>query len=428
MKILVFTVTSWNSVVGANTWASLLEQYKGNEDIEIQNICIRDEIPDNDICSKYFQISESKIIKSLFNRKIKTGQEISTQKSPAASDTLQEHNERYEKMTKHRRYSMLLMRELIWKLGKWNTKELRDFIDDFQPDIILHGMEGYVHLNRIIEFAAKRTGAKAIGYIMDDNFTYKQSSEIGYKILRFFQKNSLKRLICLTSEFFAISPMTKREADNVLGIDCKVLTKPLNDIPERRAFKENPPYKMLYTGNLLIGRDESLLKLAKALKEINKDTVNFTVDVYTPTQINPEYIPLLKESGVNVYEPIPQSEVLSKQKDADILLFLEDTDGKDAKTARLSFSTKITDYLSTGNIIFTVGNKDTSPMDYLSSENAAFTAQTDEEILNNLNKILNNTSSVNEITENARKIAIENHNPEKINGLFDSVLKRVYNS
>ena len=32
MKILVFTVTAWNSKVGANTWETLLEQY-GSENV-----------------------------------------------------------------------------------------------------------------------------------------------------------------------------------------------------------------------------------------------------------------------------------------------------------------------------------------------------------------------------------------------------------
>ena len=66
---------------------------------------------------------------------------------------------------------MLMLRDIIWKFGRWKTIELNDFLDDFKPDIILHSMEGYNHFNRIIEYAIKRTGARAVGYIWDDNFT-----------------------------------------------------------------------------------------------------------------------------------------------------------------------------------------------------------------------------------------------------------------
>jgi len=46
-KILVFTVSSWNSKVGANSWATLLKQYDNKN---IANIYIRDEIPDSEVC------------------------------------------------------------------------------------------------------------------------------------------------------------------------------------------------------------------------------------------------------------------------------------------------------------------------------------------------------------------------------------------
>ena len=166
-RILVITVSSWNSRVGANTWATLLEKYDNEK---VANICIRDEIPDSKVCSRYFCISESKVLKSVLKRKIKTGKEVKAS-STAVDDTLSEHNERYAKYSKKRKYSMLYARELVWKFGKWKTKELKEFLDSFQPDIILHSMEGYIHLNRIIKYAIKRTGAKAIGYIWDDNFT-----------------------------------------------------------------------------------------------------------------------------------------------------------------------------------------------------------------------------------------------------------------
>lgn len=424
MRILVFTVTAWNSKVGANTWESLLSQYKDNPDVEIANICIRDEIPDSKICSGYFTISESRMIRSIFNKKVKTGLRVTVQQQPDCCDEyLEEHNKRYVKMTRHRRYSMLMARELIWKAGKWKTKELNEFIDSFKPDLILHGMEGYIHLNRIIEYAIKRSGAKAIGYIMDDNFTYKQSNKIGYKILRFFQKKSLKRLANLTNSFFSISPMTKKEADEVFKIDSIVLTKPLNSIPEYSEKTLKKPINILYTGNLLIGREDSLVKLVNVLKKINKEEIYYTVEVYTSTVINQKNAEMLDVGFVKIHNAIEQQEVLKKQKEADLLLFLEDIDGKDAKTARLSFSTKLTDYLSTGNAIFAVGNKETAPFNYLIDNNIAFVADNDEEIEKNLLSILENQLILDEIRKNSCECAVKNHKSDIINETFDKVVR-----
>ena len=425
LKILVFSVPSWNSKIGANSWATLLASYPSEN---IASVYIRDEFPDSNICSRYFNISENRILKSIFNRKIKTGREIDTSVHDISEDTdLSEHNERYKKMSVKRRYSMLLARELAWKLGKWKTKELNDFLDDFKPDIILHSMEGYIHLNRITKYAIKRTKAKAIGYIWDDNFTYKQSSAIGYKIYRYFQRKSLKKLAKVTDAFFAISPMTKAEADRFFGINSIVLTKPLNNIPEYVEQQYVFPLRILYTGNLYIGRDKSLQSLVEAIKQFSVDKKYFLLDIYTATQLSAEQKEKMECENCTIHDAISQSEVIKKQKESDILLFLEAMNGKYSRTARLSFSTKLTDYLSTGKPILAIGNEETAPMQYLKDHHAAMIASNREQIEDCLRKIINDPQILREYAINACKCGTENHDPQKIQETFNRVLQEVYN-
>lgn len=420
-KILVITVSSWNSKIGANSWAALLEKYDSEN---VANICIRDEIPDSNVCSRYFSISESKVIKSILKRKIKTGKEVEPS-SNTESSTLSEHNERYAKHAKKRKYSMLLARELVWKFGKWKTKELKEFLDSFKPDIILHSMEGYIHLNRIIDFAIRYTGAKAIGYIWDDNFTYKQHDSLGYKFYRFFQRNSLKRLAKKTDAFFAITEKTKREADKFFKINSTVLTKPLSSIPQVSYGKIEKPIKMLYTGNLYIGRDRSLLKIVNAIKKLNFES-NFEINVYTKTQLSDKMKDELECSFLKIHAPISQAEVLEKQKEADALLFLEDIDGKSAKTARLSFSTKTTDYLSSGRCVLAVGNGDLAPIEYLKENEAAIVATSGSEIEELLSKINRDPSVLEFYAKKAAELGIKNHTREKIEEVFYCVINEVY--
>ena len=423
-RILIFTITSWNSKVGANTWESLLI---GRDCEKMATIYLRDEIPDSTTCSKYFYISENRVIKSVLKRKIKTGQEVIAQplSETQQSEDLRAHNERYVRMKKKRRWTMLLARELLWILGKWKTKELDEFLDEFKPDIILHSMDGYIHMNRLVRYAQRRTNAKAIGYIWDDNFTYKQSKKLGYKFYRYFQRKSLKKLAKKTSEFFAITPKTKREADAFFGIDCTVLSKPLNALPIAENYTDtNKPLKMLYTGNLGIGRDKTLAKLSSVLKEINKDEKNILLDVYTQTALSEEYLRTTQHEFCNIYSAIPQKEVLQKQKDADVLLFLEDLTDSNL-TARLSFSTKITDYLSTGKCLFAIGNADLAPIEYFANTNSAIVIDCEEDILQGLQRLLNK-ETLRYFSKNSAECGIANHSMEYIRKTFDEVLNRVY--
>lgn len=424
-KILVITVPSWNSKVGANSWATLL---KGHNPENVASIYIRDEVPDSQVCSRYFNISENKIIKSILNRKIKTGSEVRCGVySDLLDEDLQIHNERYVKMKKKRRYSMLLARELIWKVGRWHTPELDSFLDSFKPDIILHSMDGYIHLNRIIQYSIKRTNAAVVGYIWDDNFTYKQSSDFGYKIYRLFQRRSLKKLKKLTDEFFAISTLTKKEADAFFNIDCHLLTKPLLSEPAAQKFSGRHPLKMLYTGSLIIGRDRSLQRLSEALSKINKERCLVEVDVYTQTVLSDDILANIQNEYCHIHKPITQQEALKKQNEADILLFLEDIDGKDSKVARLSFSTKITDYLSTGKCIFAIGNTDTAPMQYFIENDAAVVCGNDDEILYNLENLCNDFNVIDKYAKKAVLSAKKNHNAEHILKVFNEVISSVIN-
>lgn len=417
-KILILSISSWNSKVGADTWPTLMS---GLNPDNIACISLRDEIPDSHACNNYFSISENRIIKSIFNRKIKTGKRVELNFNSSDESDLVAHNLRYKKMSRKRGFLGFFAREVVWKLGKWKTKELEEFIRSFNPDIILYPMEGYIHFNRICRYAKKITGAKSIGYFWDDNFTFKQTIKLGSKLFRVFQRSSLKKLVKKTDAFWAISNMTKKEADEFFNINCTVVTKPLKKETVYTDWQVSAPVKILYTGNLQIGRDRSLVKVVNALKEINKDKILFQVDAYTKTQLSDEINSQLDCEFCKVHEPIPQSEVLKLQEQADILLFLEDVDGADAKTARLSFSTKITDYLSSGKCIFAVGCMNTAPMQYFLENQSAIIATTNQEMLEVFSEIVKDKQILKEYAKNACDCGLKYHKKE-------NVLQIVHNS
>ena len=418
-KILVLSMSAWNSKVGSDTWPTLLS---GTNPDNIANIALREETPDSLSCNNYFVLSENRVLKSIINRRIKTGKRVQRGEfSEKQSRDLAEHNLRYKKMSKKRGFFGLFAREVVWKLGKWKSEELNAFLEDFKPDIILYFMDGYIHFNRLCRYAKKKTGAKSIGFFVDDNFTYKQPKKAGLFAFRILQRLSLKKLAKETDGFWAITDMTKKEADKTFGINCSVVTKPLNKQPVFKPWQINNPIQVLYTGNLQIGRDKSLLKFVNAVKELNKEQNYFKIDVYTKTQLSDAMLQKLNTGFCRIHSAVPQSEIFKIQESADILLFLEDVDGPDSKTARLSFSTKITDYLSSGKSIFAVGCTDTAPMQYFIKNDIAIVAETEREIAEKLRLIENNASLLADYAMRACECGIKNHNKE-------SILKTVHNS
>ena len=411
-KILIISMSAWNSKVGSDTWPTLME---GLNPDNIANIALRDEVPDSLACNNYFVISENRVLKSIFKRKIKTGKRVEREDSnDNQSDDLKAHNLRYQKMSKRRGFFTLLAREIVWKVGKWKTKELNSFMEEFKPDVILYFMDGYIHLNRICKYAKKKTGAKTIGFFVDDTFTFKQSNKLGTKLFRIFQRRSLKKLAKKTDAFWALSDMTKKEADQTFKVCCTVVTKPLKRDAEWSDWEVNKPIKMLYTGNMQIGRDRSLLKVVNAVKNLNKENRNFEIEAYTKTFLDESIKKQLECDFCKINGAVPQQQVFELQKQADILLFLEDVDGPDAKTARLSFSTKITDYLSSGRSILAIGNLDTSPMQYFIQNDCAMIATSQEEIEKILSQVIINPSMLKDCAKSACECGIKNHKKENI--------------
>lgn len=420
-RILVCTVNAWNRKVGDNTFPSLLKDYPKEC---IASLFIREDTPDFEICNNYFRISEKKIIKSVFNRKLKTGNQV-------IKENIEEPDRESDKLSelysdKHKfYYAKLFLREMVWKAGRWNTPEFRDFIETFHPDIVIYEMSRYIHLNNIVSNILKISGAKGIGCFWDDTFTYKQEKGFGYRALRFFQRGNLKRLAKKTTSFFAITEKTKREADKTFHIDCTVLTKPVIPHGNYKTPECEYPLKVLYTGNLGIGRLEVLKSIISDMGKMPFPKKYFRVDVYTNTPIDESDANILNTKYSEIHSAVPQSTVFRLQNEADVLLFIESLESKN-KIARLSFSTKITDYYSAGKCIVAVGNADLAPMELFMKTDSALVATTAEEINPILNSLLD-VNLVRKYSEKAYITGLSNHSKEKIQEIFNAEIAKVGN-
>lgn len=96
--------------------------------------------------------------------------------------------------------------------------------------------------------------------------------------------------------------------------------------------------------------------------------------------------------------------------------------------ARLSFSTKLTDYFSSGNAILAIGSKSTAPMKYLLENKAALIAENKSEILEVLQQIICNFDLLEKVAKNAYDCGVRNYNPKQISCVFNQTLSDVCNN
>lgn len=408
-KVLVVGINPWIDNTGINT---LINFFDGWDKNSIAHIYTRAKLPNTHMCDKFFRISEPKVMKSLLKRNIKTGEEVfnSNEEAVEASQENQLYNKKHSSL-------MSLAREFVWLLGKWRTKELDKFLDEYDADVLFFPVYANVYMNRLQNYIRKRTKKPVVLYVSDDNYSYKSIAKTPVSVFtRFWLRSQEKKLFKNAEKIMVIAPKQKEEYDRLFNTNSVILTKGIDfsAIP----YEEKPlnkPIKMVYTGKLIIGRWLSLAKITEALGEINKDETKVELDIYTTDSLTEEQKIKLNRNGCSVKGALTLDEVQAVQKQADILVFVESLEKEFRYTARLSFSTKITDYLKSGKCIFAVGDKDIAPIDYFNRYDSAVTATSYDEIGLKLKELIDNENRIIEYSKKAYDCGKEHHNLELMN-------------
>ena len=402
---------------------SLIREY-GSENVAA--LYIRADKSDSKAASRYFHIIEGRVMKSILHPSIQTGEEFRPEDvsvSEASEDESAEES-RYSKFKRHRWGIFLFAREFVWKLGHWKSKELDAFLDDYKPEVLICPIESYIHFNTLNEYIIKHCNPKVIGFLWDDNFTYKQSQNLSHQLHRVWLRRSVRRMVNKCQTVFALSPKMKEECDKEFRINSQLLTKPIFSQDEFKPYVIGCPIKMLYTGNLFVGRDKTMMVIADALREVNKDGIKVILDIYTKSELSEKDRACIEiESVCRLHKPIPQSEVFMLQEKADVLLFAESLDRKKNQGARLSFSTKITDYFRAGKCIWAVGSPTLGPIDYLQRMDAAIIGTDYDSVIRSLTTIVSNPQIVKEYAEKGFDCGQKYHNGEDILRKLYSTIK-----
>ncbi len=422
-NVLVSTVGAWSDSVGSNTMSEL---FKGYPKDKLACLYIRADVSDSASCHRYFHIFEGRVMKSILKRKLITGEEYTSGEKDNSSSDLEAEKKRYSSFRRKSNWFYLFAREFVWLFGKWKSKELDAFLDDFNPEVLVCPIESYIHFNRINEYIIKKKQPRVIGFLWDDNFTYKQHPHsIGYKLHRWWLRHGVKRLVKQCETVVALSPKMKEEADAAFGINSVLLTKPIFDQPPFNHYKSSTPLRLLYTGNLYVDRDETIADIVDAIREVNKDAQRVILDVYTSTAIKPSLEDRIKVDGCCViHDPVKQSEVLRLQKETDVLLFVESLNDDGSGAARLSFSTKLTDYFCAGKCIWSVGTNQLSAIDYLEKNDAAICSVTKASILPALQKIVNNNDLIDQYALKGWQCGHDRHNAREIIEKLNQIIRK----
>lgn len=425
MKVLVLSNTPWdvNNSFG-NSYSNI---FGGMENLEFANIYCRAGQPNNELNIQYFQIPTSDMAKSIIKRRHKTGKRV--QKTAGSAKELDSVSSNlFSFSRKHRWILLLWAREVIWRLGKWKTKELLDFLDGFEPELIFQPIygQGYSYLANMALFIKKHTGVPMVGYVSDDCYTLRQFSLSPlYWIDRLMRRPKLGKLMRSCEWMYVISDIQKQEYEKMLGIPCKVLTK-------GAEFAERPPYErrdevihMVFAGNIGEGRWKSLGVIGEVLEEVNQGGTKIDLSVYTATPMTGKMKKSLTRPGIKLLAPVPSKALPAIFESMDILVHVESTDLKARLLVHQSFSTKLVDYFGAGRTVLAYGPDDVASVKSLKDRDAALVATEKEECRKLLHDILKNPDLLAEYAEKSWQAGARYHQIDTIQDMLWEDMQRV---
>lgn len=424
-KVLVIGINAWREDGTAHT---LMNIFRCWDPEKLALVYTRTDLPNTRVCRRYFQISESQIIKNIINPWSSVGRVVNNTESNKSGEMEAEHR-RYSNAHKRNLPFLPLIRELIWKFGGWKSSELRDFVKDFDPDIIFVPIYPTVYMGRLQRYIIKLTGKPTACYLADDNYSYDSCDNIWKYIHRFWLRRHIKPLASGCKQMFVIVEKEKEDTDARFGTNSQIITKGI-DFGDKTFVRHTPnqPLKFVYTGNLLIGRDRTLALLADAINTVNKNGIKAELYIYSQTEPNSQILKRLDNGASHFCGQINREQVIKVQQDADVVVFAEALEGKEANVAKLSFSTKITDYLSSGKCIIAIGKEDIAPIDYFRRYDAALIANSAEDIFKLVNCLITHSEIVNIYGEKAFKTAIQNHDKALLNKRFIDAMLKIVNT
>lgn len=405
LRILVITLAPWNVNNVTGSTASSFFQYMDN--IEVANIFARPGDPDNDIVSRYFQITDQMLLNALVHGG-SAGKEYRV-----SSTKINPTNDVFNRNRRRKGTLFYWAEECLWLNHRWKSSQLDDFISKFHPDIIWSPIYYRCFMNRLTRYIATRFKLPLVSFISDDNYTLKQFSLSPlFWIDRLIKRHSIKKIIQQSAQLYVISNKMKAEYDRIFGIHSLVLTK-------GSRFECCPDYKhegkiinLTYIGGLGFNRWKSLSELIQVVSSLNhkyKSTRLF-LNIYSNAAINERILSKLTVSeSSKFYGALEQDKITKTYADSDILVHVEPKSLKYRLFYRLSFSTKLVDCFAMHRAILTYGGL-TGSTEYLKQNAAALVCQTKLELYKNLENIVSNPDMLEYYADQAFLLGKNKHN------------------
>jgi len=421
-RVLVISHNSFSSY--KNNGKTLCSIFRDWPSDKIAQLYFYPEKPFRSISNKHYRITDKDIMYSLLFNSKSCGSEVSDEGLEYADDDLLKTDANnsgiYKFASTYRNNLFLLIRDLLWSTGKWQTEYLNNWLDAFNPEIIFFvGSESGFSYDIAFRIAEDRNLPFFL-YCTDDYITPKFTLSPFFWIKYLKITKRFRKAIRIAKRIFVIGEIMADEYSKKYGGVYTVLMNMMEIGPLRpKSFDhrdKNKNIELISIGNLGLKRWRSLLHIGQCLSKLRKYGLCGKLTIYTSVPPQRRILKILSTQSSIQYRGSIESNgntLAALLKNADVLVHVDGFSRESRHIARLSLSTKIPEYFAAGRCVLAYGPEDIGSIQYLKKYDAALVACNKDELMAKLKAVLEDSDLRTEMGARAYNMAQTKH--ERIN-------------
>lgn len=421
MRVLVVSHNVFSD--SGNMGKTMMRMLGGIPPERLAQLYFHQEIPTRKCCLRYFRITDSDILHSVFTRRAqhRIFEEKDIDESAVRSRTDTGNLARVYQFSRRRTPMIYFLRNWMWALGRWKTKALREWAKSFAPDVIFLAAGDYAFPYHIALYLSAFLDIPIVMWCADDFFIEPRRNG---RLLRRIQCGRLLRLARKATErsksVIAISDAMQRDYEQLFGFPVRTVRISCEE--NRFSRPSDQRSGIVYVGNLGVHRIDPLIELGCALKKAEIPGFE-TIFVYSGEQ-KPEILQCINEENGLTFCGCLAGEEVEKLLGRSKFLIVTEAFGKGSVCrTRYSLSTKVAESLRSGACILAYGPQDIASISYLRQYQAAYILSSAGELPGAIKHLCAEPDAYKDYVRTAMQLADRFHNAEKIEKRMNDILR-----
>ncbi len=403
---------------------TLLSYFHEWDASSIAQLYIHSEIPTINGCNTYYRVTDKDVLKSICTQKSGTVfNYCDSQVDSSKVNDIDGLTEQAYRIGSRRKPILYFFRDMLWRIGCWNTDKLQKWLDDFSPDAVYFASGDSAFTYRIsLAISQSRHIPLFVSCFDDYYFNNQYKGQLGAGIAHKSFMKQVYKTMKYASCVFTVCDKMSEDYSRLFGKPCYTL---YTGATIKQPFHFEPHNSRIsYIGNITLLRHQQLMDIGKALKKLNCVGKPDAIDVYSSTQDQRILKHMTPENGIRFHGSIDAEHVKQVMADSMLLLHTESFDEKMRLRVAYSVSTKIADSLASGVCLLAYGPHEVASIKYLIDNEVAFCITDKKDLLEKLERIISDIDLRNQISQKASALARTNHTAEAIhNTLYKNVHK-----